>query len=287
MPVSPLPFFRSPRDNDALPGRGGLAGGVRSPVTRIGATNPNDVSGVPSAEAPDAPAMLVEDGRVALSILNEARDQAEQIGESLNQLESAATGASGVERSLGRLRDIVVVATGRGLEPAQRAVLQRGVDQTLAEIDALAEETLLDPDLLRTGVRTVSAAKQAGQTGMSGGPRPFRQIGTAALGLSEFAVRSSDQALAAAGSLDLATSRLERVTSSLQRAAARFEGDLDGLTSPPVTSTGELALGNTTAAFGSTISLRSDLLANPAEAMRAQSGLEVSRVFRLLDSSSK
>jgi len=284
--VPPLPFFRSPRDNDALPGRDGLASGARTPVTRIGAATGNEAGPAPAGEAADAPAMLVDDGRAALTVLNEARDQAEQIGASLDQLESATTGAAGVEKLLGRLRDVVVVATGRGLEPSQRAALQRGVTQSLAEIDAIADGTLLDPDLLRAGVRTVSSGGRSGQSGASGGPKPFKQIGTVALGLSEFAVRSSDQALAASGSLELATTRLERVTSSLQRAAARFEGDLAGLTSPPVTSSGELALGNTTAAFGSTIALRSDLLANPGEAMRAQAGgLEVARVFRLLDSS--
>jgi hypothetical protein len=262
-----------------------MANGAGAPVTRIGATDAGDPGAAGVAGAADTPAMLVDDGRAALTILNEARDQAVEIGESLDQLESASTGASGVEKLLGRLRDIVVVAAGRGLEPAQRAALQRGVNQTLDEIDALAEETLLDPDLLRSGVRTVSSGVPVGQPGANGGPKPFRQIGTAALGLSELAVRSSDQALAASGSLDLATTRLERVTSSLQRAAARFEGDLAALTSPPVTSTGELALGNTTAAFGSTIALRSDLLANPGDAMRAQASLEVARVFRLLDSS--
>ena len=288
--VPPLPFSRSPRDNDALSGRGGLTSGARTPVTRIGATNADGTSAAGPLEATDSPAMLVDDGRAALTVLNEAREQAEQIGSSLDQLETATTGLAGVEKLLGRLRDIVVVATGRNLEPSQRAVLQRGVDQTLAEIDNLADETLLDPNLLRPGVRTASSSMQAtrsGQSSIAGGPKPFRQLGTTALGLTEFAVRSSDQALAAAGALDLASSRLERTADSLRRATARFEGDLAALTSPPVTSSGEMALGNTTAAFGSTIALRSDLLASPGDAMRAQSGLDVSRVFRLLDSSSR
>ena len=226
--------------------------------------------------------MLVDDGRSALTALNEARNQAEQIGANLDQLETATKGAASVEKLLGRIQDIVVVAAGRDVEPAQRAVLQRQLDQTLADIDALAEGTLVRPDLLRLSVRT---DVRSGQQGTDETPVPFKLIGSAALGLSDIAVRSSDQAIAAAGALDLAKSRLERTAGSLRRATARFEDDLAGLTSPPVTSTGELALGNTTAAFGSTISLRSDLLANPGDATRVQSGLDVSRVFRLLDSS--
>jgi flagellin-like hook-associated protein FlgL len=292
VPVPPLPFFRSPRDDDALPSRSGLAGGSRTPVARIGAAGPGDGNMASAVESAETPALRVDDGRSSLTVLNEARDQAERIGANLEQVETATTGLAGVDRLLGRLRDMVVVAAGRGLEPPQRAVLQRGVDQTLAEIDAIANETVLDQDLLRPGLRTAFSSAQArtttatGQAG-TGGPQPFRQLGTAALGLTEFAVRSSDQALAAAGALDLATSRLERTASSLRRATDRFEGDLAGLTSPPVTATGELALGNTTAAFGSTIALRTDLLANPGDAMRAQSDLDVSRVFRLLDSSFK
>lgn len=282
VPVPPLPFSRSPRDSDALSGRGGLTGGARTPVTRIGAASPTDATAVGPLEASDTPAMLVDDGRSALTVLNEAREQAEQIGAKLDQLETATKGAAGVEKLLGRLQDIVVVAAGRDVEPAQRAVLQRQLDQALSDIDGLAEETLAPPDLLRSSVRTVN---RSGPPGAEDAPVPFKQIGSAALGLSDIAVRSSDQAIAAAGALDLARSRLERTTSSLRRATDRLEDDLAGLTSPPVTSTGELALGNTTAAFGSTISLRSDLLSNPGEATRAQSGLDVSRVFRLLDSS--
>ena len=96
---------------------------------------------------------------------------------------------------------------------------------------------------------------------------------------------STDQALAASGAVELATSRLQRTAGTLSRATSRLEAELVGLTSPPMTVTGEVALGNTTAAFGSAILLRSDLLAHPGDAMRAQSGLEVSRVIRLLDSS--
>jgi hypothetical protein len=280
VPVSPLPFFRSPQDNDALDGRGSLAGGAQPSAARFGTGGAVDVSVAGAPHGSDAPALLVDDGRVALTVLNETRAEAARIGASLEQLETADTAAGHVDRLLGRLRDAVTVAIRPDLEPAQRAVLQRSVDQMLGEIDGLAEGTVLERDLLRIGVRTPSPRRDSS-------PTPFRQIGTVALGLTDLAVRSSDQALAAAGALDLASARLERTSSTVRRAIARSEHDLAGLTSPPVTATGELALGNTMAAFGGTIQLRSELLANPGEAMRAQSDIEVSRVFRLLDSSER
>jgi flagellin-like hook-associated protein FlgL len=287
VPVPPLPFFRSPRDNDALAGRGGLASGARTPVTRIGSTGAREMGPGSAPDAIDSPVMLVDDGRSALTVLNEARDHADRIATNLDQLEQATTGVAGVAKLLGRLKDIAVVASSRDVEPPKRAVLQRTLDQALAEIDTLANGTLVDPNQVRSSVRTVRSTSQQGQSAAGATLTPFRQIGTAALGLDDIAVRSVDQAIAAAGALDLASERLERVSDSLKRATARLEDELAGVTSPPVTATGELALGNTTAAFGSTIGLRSDLLANPVGATRAQSSLAVARVFRLLDSASK
>ncbi|MGE3268433.1 MAG: hypothetical protein AB7P40_06780 [Chloroflexota bacterium] len=223
--------------------------------------------------------MLVDDGRGALTILNEARTQAEQIGKNLEQLATASRGVSRVVNLLDQLRDVTVAAVSRELAPAQRAALQRQIDQALGEIDAVASGTLVDERELRGAVRPVSQGDDAPQL------VPFRAIGTSALGLTDLAVRSSDQAIAAAGAIDLATSRVRRSSDAVNRATVRLENDLAGLTGPPVTASGELSLGNSTAAFRSTILLRSDLIASPGEAMRAQADLEVSRVVRLLDTS--
>src|SRR6185295_13185515 len=99
---------------------------------------------------------------------------------------------------------IAVVAVDRGLQPADRATLQRQVDQALGEIDTTSEQTILDEGLLRDGGPVMRPAD-----GDASRQRvPFRAISTAMLGLTGLAVRSSDQALAAEGALDIASARL-------------------------------------------------------------------------------
>ncbi|MCC7368682.1 MAG: hypothetical protein IT306_09675 [Chloroflexi bacterium] len=247
-------------------------------IARIGPADDAESGLLSSIDGGGTPAMLVDDSRASIAALNEARDRAAQVGTGLEQLESAADSATTVKTLLAQLGDAVVVSTGHGMQPQERAALQRQVNELLGEIDSLADGTLFNQELLRPGIRSAS-----GQTAT---PAPFKQISTSALGLTELSVRSSDQAVAASGALDLAGTRLDRAADAVRRAQARLEDDLDALTSPPLTATGELALGNSTAAFGTTIQLRSDLLSSPGDALLAQSGLDVSRVFRLLDTSS-
>lgn len=228
--------------------------------------------------APLSPAVLAEDGRGAVTTLNEARDRAGRVAEDLIQLEAAGAGLARVQKLVGRLRDVAVVALDRGLHPADRATLQRQVDLVLTEIDTVADETLVDDGLLHDGALSGSGEPQA---------TPFRAIGTSTLGIAGLAVRSSDQAFAATGALDVATARLERSAGTLHSTTARLQDELRGITNPQTTATGQAALGSTTAALNSTMLLRSHLAANPQEATQVQAGLEPSRVRRLLDSSAR
>jgi flagellin len=225
---------------------------------------------------PLSPAILAEDGRGTVTILNEARDQATRVAGGLEQLQTAGAGLTRVQKLVGRLRDVAVVALDRGLHPADRAALQRQVDLVLTEIDTVADETMVDDGLLHEG-----ASGGSGRTQLT----PFRAIGTSTLGIAGLAVRSSDQALAAAGALDVATARLERSAGTLSSATSRLQDELHGLTSPMTTATGQTALGSTTAALSSTMMLRAQLAAHSQEAAQAQAGLEPSRVRWLLDSS--
>ena len=68
---------------------------------------------------------------------------------------------------------------------------------------------------------------------------PFHAVGTGALGIAGLAVRSSDQALAAAGALEVATRRLGRSTGTLGSAAGRSRDALNGLIAPATMATGE------------------------------------------------
>ena len=90
----------------------------------------------------------------------------------------------------------------------------------LAEIDSVADETLLDERLLRDDAPVSKG--DAAQLML------FRAIGTVTLGIAGLAVRSSDQAIAAAGALDVATTRLERAAGMLSAAAARLQGRCAG-----------------------------------------------------------
>ena len=169
-----------------------------------------------------------------------------------------------------------MVAVDRGLQPADRAALQRQVDLMLTEIDVVADGTLVDESLLGTGISAGAAGEAR--------PTPFRALSTGTLGIAELAVRSSDQALAAAGALELATARLERTAGAIGSATARLQETLHRLVNPLTTATGETLLNSGTAALSATIMLRSQLTAHPQEVAEAQAGLDVSCVRRLLDS---
>jgi hypothetical protein len=223
--------------------------------------------------------MLAEDGRSAVMILNEARDRAGRVAEGLKQLETAGAELARVQQLVARLRDVAVVALDRSIHPAERAALQRQVDLVLTDIDTVADETLVDGGLLHAEVASVGAGGTR--------PTPFGAIGTSMLGLAGLAVRSSDQALAATGALDVATTRLERSAGTLSRATARLQDVLLGLTSPMTTAICQTALGSMTAALSPTIMRRAHLASNPQEAAQAQAELDIARVKRLLDSSSR
>ncbi len=285
MPVSPVPSSRPSRDNDALAGRGGLVGGSRAPATRQIGGGPGAGPDAASTDGADQPALLTDDGRGVVTILNEARDLALQVGDGLDQLTTAGDGLTRVQKLVDRMRDMAVVAMDRSLEPAERARLQRAIDLSLTEIDEVADDTLLDGQLLQGPAETVGTAQQS-QASRSW-PTPFRAIGASALGLSELGVRSPDQALAASGALDVATSRLQRQSEALGRATARLEAELDGLTNPGTTATGDAVLGNSTVALSSSMLLRRQLVANPDRAVQSQASLDVARVMRLLDSSAR
>jgi hypothetical protein len=98
------------------------------------------------------------------------------------------------------------------------------------------------------------------------------------------AVRSSDQALAAAGALEVANSRLERSAGTLGSATTRLQDTLNGLINPLTTATGDRAIDSSTAAISATMLLLAQLGGSPREAPQAQAGLDVSRVKWLLES---
>ena len=221
---------------------------------------------------PLAPAILAEDDRGVLARLSETRDQAARVGDGLATLEAAGDGLARVRHLVGRLRDIAVVALDRGLQPADRAALQRQLDRALTEIDHVARTTLVDDRLLRGG-----AARAAGDTGKRQ-LASFRAIGTTALGIAGLAVRSSDQALAASGALDVAAARLERSAGTLSRATARLRDQLRALTSPATTATGQAALGTSTAAPRMATTVNARFPASPQEAAQTQDGLDAARV---------
>jgi len=133
-------------------------------------------------ETPISPAILAEDGRGPVTTLNEARDRAGQVAGSLELLATAGDGVTRVQKLVGRLRDVAVVATDRSLQPADRATLQRQVDLALSEIDTVSEQTTIEDGLLRPGPADGTRATR---------PVPFRAIGTPTLGIAGLAVRSS------------------------------------------------------------------------------------------------
>ena len=196
----------------------------------------------------------------------------------LEQLEAAGAGLARVQQLVGRLRDVAVFAVDRGLQPADRAALQRQVDLALSEIDTVTDETMVDDGLLHKGGAPASGGEQRA---------PFRALSTGTLGIAGLAVRSSDQALAAAGALEVATARLERSAGTLGSATARLQDTLNGLISPSTTATGERAIDSSTAAISATMLLRAQLTGSPWEATQVQAGLDVSRVSWLLESSAR
>jgi hypothetical protein len=273
VPVPSLPS-RSPHDGEALVGHPRPLAGAHAPAASIALRDADAAFSAASSGEPPSPAVLADDGRGTVTMLNEVRDRADGVVEGLDQLEAAGAGLAQVQALVGRLRDVAVFAVDRGLQPAERAALQRQVDQALTEIDAVAEQTLVDEALLHKG-----------RSATAGGERlaPFRALGTGALGLAGLAVRSSDQALAASGALEVATARLERSAGTLGSAQARLQEVLDVLVSPTTTATGEPALGGDTAARSATLSLQARLTGRPRDAIRAQAGLDAARVWRLLD----
>ena len=273
MPVPSLPS-RSPRDGEALAGRQRPLAATHGPAA-FGALRDADAAFAAAFSGePLSPAVLADDGRGTVTILNEVRDRVAGVAEGLDQLESAGAGLARVQTLVGRLRDVAVFAVDRGLQPADRAALQRQVDQALTEIDAVADQTLVDEALLHKGGSATAGGERLA---------PFRALGTGALGIAGLAVRSSDQALAAAGALEVATARLERSAGTLGSASARLQEVFDGLVSPTTTATGEPALGSDAAALSASLALQAGLTASPQAALQAQAGLDVSRVRWLLD----
>jgi hypothetical protein len=225
-----------------------------------------------------SPAVLAEDGRTPISLLRGARDQAARVGGGLAQLAGASDGLARVQLLVGQLRDVAVVSLDWDLAPADRAMLQRQVDQTLTEIDAVAERTLVDDRLLHPGTtaRATSGAEERE-------PTPFRAISTATLGISGLGVRSADQAFAASGALDVATARLERGAGILSGATTRLQEMLDGLTRPTTIAAGDLAIGSSAAALNATVVINAQILSSPHDAIEAQGMIDVDRVRWLLD----
>jgi flagellin len=273
VPIPSLPP-RPHRNDDALSGQ---RRDLRASGGSMVPSNVNEEDAAFAAafsDVPLSPAILAEDGRGVVPMLNEVRDRAVLVAGRLEQLVAAGDGLTRVQKLVGRLRDVAVIAIDRSLQPADRATLQRQVDRVLTEIDTVAERTTMDDRLLRPGAETGTGESQ---------PTPYRAIGTATLGIAGLAVRSSDQALAAADALDVATARLERSARTLGSATSRFQDELHGLTSPTTTVTGDLAIGNGTTALNSTMALRAQMGMRSQEAAYAQSGLDVTRVKRLLD----
>lgn len=275
MPVPSLPS-RSPRDGEASAGRQRHLGASHAHTASGAAGNADATFVAAFSGEPLPPAVLAEDGRGTVRILNEARDRAAAIARGLDQLAAAGVGLVRVQQLIGQLRDVAVVAVDRGLRPADRASLQRRVDEALTEIDAVMDRTLVDEALLHKGGSATAGGERLA---------PFRALGTGALGIAGLAVRSSDQALAAAGALDVATARLERSAGTLGSATARLQEVLDGLVSPTMTATGERAVDSRTAALSASLALQVRLAESPQDAIRAQDGRDVSRVGWLLDSS--
>jgi hypothetical protein len=142
----------------------------------------------------------------------------------------------------------------------------------LSKIDTIADGTTFDDRLLHDSRGSAGARRV-----------PYRAIGAASLGIAGLAVRSSDQALATAGALDVATARLDRSAGTLSSAVARLQDELRALTSPATSVDGQEAPGSTVVAFSSAILLRTQLERDPFQAVQAQADLDVSRVRWLLD----
>jgi hypothetical protein len=281
VPIPSLPFH-APHDREARPAHQRHLNGSGGPAAPSSTSDADDAFAAAFSGEPLSPAVLAKDGRGAVTSLNEARDQAALLAGGLEQLAAAGDGLGRVQKLVARLRDVAVVAVDRGLEPADRAALQRQLDLMLTEIDTVAEQTLVDESLFHVGA---AMAASGGPLGAS--PTPFRALSTATLGIDGLAVRSSDQALAAVGAIDVATLRLERSAGTLGRTTTRLQEALDGLVSPATTATGEPAIGSSTAALSVTMVLRGQLTGSPPDAVRAQPGLDPARVRWLLDPSSR
>jgi flagellin-like hook-associated protein FlgL len=218
---------------------------------------------------PLSPALLAEDGCTPTSLLHDVRAQAARVGECLDQIARASDELTQVQLLVGQLRDVAVVSLNWALAPADRAMLQRQVDRLQAEIDAVAERTPIGDRLLYPST-TAWATSGTDERELS----PFRALSTATLGIAGLAVRSTDQAFAASGALDVAAARLERTVATLNGATTRLQGMLDTLTGPTTMATGDLAIGSKAAALNATVTINARILSSPQEAIVAQGMLD-------------
>jgi len=185
-----------------------------------------------------------------------------------------------VQKLVEQLRDVAAVSLDRSLQPMDRVALQRQVDQTLSEIDNLAQSTPLDAQM--PGLRAIGRAGADRDADDQAKPAAFSAIGTEMLGLGGLDVRSADDALGAMHALDQGMRRLSATAASLDGATARVERLLTQLTSPATTVSGEVALRGTTAAMAAAMLTSDQLRARPEDAMAAQEAASVARVRHLL-----
>jgi hypothetical protein len=218
--------------------------------------------------------------------LRQARDAAEQVAGHLEQLIGAHKSLGSVQKLVEQLRDVAVVGLDRSLAPTGRVTLQRQVDLSLADIDSLASSTPLDARA--TSLPTVAPATVLPTAALASGPadaRPaasFTAIGTSALGIADLGVRSPDEAFGTMRLLDRALTRLDATAASVAGAMARLAYELDQLTSPAQTASGEPALASPTAALTSAVLTNQQLRSHPEDAAAAQSAPSVSQSHSLL-----
>jgi hypothetical protein len=272
--MSMLPVRRSPvpHDADVVAGHGASSRDLAGATTRSGRADADLGVEPTSAQSPavEAEGRDWAGSRVAASTLRQVRDDADRLATELEQVVGARGAVGHVRQLVEQLRDVAVVSLDRSLEPANRAALQRQVDRTLADIDDLASGAL--PDTLATPALAAVTT-----------PGTLPSIGTATLGIASLGVRSSDDAFGTMHALDRALGRLTSTALSLDGAVARFRRDLDLLTSPGQTASGEPALTGATAALTSTVLTADRLQAQPDEATVAQGSPLASRVRSLLD----
>jgi hypothetical protein len=283
--MSSLPVRQSPtpRDADVYAGRGAPSRDAGRAAAQAAAT---EIEAAPDALSTPTPA-VTSDGqegggnRAAVAALRLARDEADRIADTFDQIVGAQRAVGTVRRLVEQLRDVSVVGLDHTLQPSHRAMLQRQVDRSLGEIDDIVSTTPLDVSTdppAGDAAPTVPAASMDMAEPSSG----FPAIGVEALGIAALDVRSSDDALATMRAVDRALLRLGTVTRSVEGEMARFEQQLDALTSPTA-ATGETGMTGPTAALTATLFVGQELLARPDDAVAAQGVPLASRVRSLLD----